>query len=237
MKRDEITKLVDHYGLDAMLEALTPYVSERRRERIEAVLDARLASVQVAIENPYDPHNAAAVVRSTEALGGWTVHVIAAHERILRAKGTTTGTHHWLETRNHRTLADFEAHLGPARAAGGAGKGMILAGACVDATHMLEDLPVDRPLCLLFGNEHAGLSPEAKASCDLRFRIPIHGFAESYNLSVSAALTLYSVTTRRRAAIGRAGDLEPGALAIERVRFYLQSIDRRHAKALFPPVE
>ncbi len=229
MKRDAFGILAAHYGAEQIVRTLEPFVSGRRRARIEAVLGARLKSVGVAIEAPYDPHNAAAVVRSAEALGAWSVDVIAANERVLRARRTTTGTHNWIATRNHRDLEAFLSAVGPARAAG-----MRLVGACVDATHMLEELPVDRPLCLLFGNEHAGLSAAAQSACDLRFRIPIHGFAESYNLSVSAALSLYSVGTRRRALLGRSGDLDTDEMTVERARCYYRSVAVRHVAAAFP---
>ena len=230
MQRHEFEALARHYGPEVMIERLRPFVSERRLARIEAVLAARLRSVEVAVEAPYDPHNAAAVVRSAEALGAWSVHVIAASERILRNRGTTTGTHNWIETHDH---ADLDGFL-TAFAARAEASGMLLVGACVDGMHMLEELPVDRPICLLFGNEHAGLTPPGQAACDLRFRIPIHGFAESFNLSVAAALSLYSVTSRRRAALGRDGDLDPETASFERARWMLRSVDQRHARAMFP---
>jgi tRNA (guanosine-2'-O-)-methyltransferase len=224
--RREFEALAAQYGAAAMIEALEPYLTEARRARIEAVLAGRLRGVEVAIEAPYDPHNAAAVVRSAEALGAWSVHVIAASARILRARGTTTGTHNWIETQHH---ADLDGFLAVQRAAG-----MVIAGACVDATHMLDELPIDRPICLLFGNEHAGLSPAAQAASELRFRIPIYGFAESYNLSVAAALTLYATTSRIRARLGADGDLDEPSRELERARCYYASIDERHARLLFP---
>ena len=227
MRRSEVAKLVVRHGAEAMIEAMTPYLSERRRGRIEEVLAARLMGLEVAVERTYDPHNAAAVVRSAEALGAWAVHVIEASERLVRTPGVTAGTQDWIEIQSHRSLEPFLATVRR--------RGMLLAGACVDATHMLETLPCDRPICLLFGNEHEGLSAEAQQACDLRFRIPIHGFAESYNLSVSAALSLYSLSTRMRAALGRPGDLGPEQITLERVRWYLQSLDPRHARVLYPP--
>jgi tRNA (guanosine-2'-O-)-methyltransferase len=226
--RAEFELLARHYGAATMVERMRPFVSEHRQARIEAVLSARLRSVEVAIENPYDPHNAAAVVRSAEALGAWAVHVIAASSRISSAGGTTTGTHNWIETRQYAGLDEFLAEFSRRQ------DGMLLAGACVDATHMLEELPIDAPICLLFGNEHAGLSAAAQAACSLRFRIPVYGFVESYNLSVAAALSLYSQTTRRREALGRLGDLDDQTAELERGRWYLRSIDERHARLLFP---
>ena len=137
-----------------------------------------------------------------------------------------TGTHNWIDTKHHRNL---EAFLAAAREAD-----VRLAGACVDATHSLDELPIDQPICLLFGNEHAGLSAEAQAACEVRFRIPIYGFAESYNMSVAAALTLYATTSRIRARLGADGDLDQPSRELERARCYYASIDERHARLLFP---
>ena len=218
---DDFLRSRDALRITARLEEL---VSDQRRERIDHVLRGRHKRLVVALEEPYDPHNAAAVVRSAEAFGAGAVHVISASERILRAKRTTTGTHRWVRTRSHRTLAGALKAL---RA-----EGMTIAGACVDGTCELESLPVDRPLCLLFGNENRGLSESAKSACDLRYRIPMHGFAESLNLSVSAAISLYVTLGRRREHLGRDSDLEPDEIARERARWYLNSVDGRTIQAL-----
>jgi tRNA (guanosine-2'-O-)-methyltransferase len=218
---DAFLKGRDALSIAAKLEAL---VSDARRSRIEQVLSGRHRRLVVGLEEPYDPHNAAAVVRSAEAFGAGAVHVIAASERILRSKRSTTGTHRWVRTRSHRDLAACMREL--------KGEGMTVAGACVDATCTLEELPADRPLCLLFGNENRGLSDAAKAVCDLHYRIPMHGFAESLNLSVSAAISLYVTLGRRRAHLGRGSDLSDAEIAQERARWYLNSVDGRTIQGL-----
>ena len=209
-----------------VIEAVGPYVTERRRARIEAVVAARLHGVEVAVERPYDPHNAAAVVRSAEITGAGRVHVVEASERILRARRTTTGAFHWVDTVQHASLEDL---VGAARS-----RDMFLAGACVDGDVDLEQLPVDGPICLIFGNEHAGLSDAAKAACDARFSIAMHGFSESFNLSVSAAISLYSVTRRRREALGRRGDLDDPAQRALVARYMAATVDDRLLEGLFP---
>jgi tRNA C32,U32 (ribose-2'-O)-methylase TrmJ len=86
---------------------------------------------------------------------------------------------------------------------------------------------------LLFGNEGVGLSQEAQAACDFRFRIPMVGMSESMNLSVSAALALYAVTRARREWLRANGDLEGARLLYERARYYARSVDRRLLDGLF----
>ena len=99
--RTRLRAVVERVGPARVGEAPEPFVTERRRARIETVLSARVPEVEVAIEEPSDPHNAAAVVRSAEALGAGAVHVIAAHERVLRVRKTTAGTFHWIATHDH----------------------------------------------------------------------------------------------------------------------------------------
>jgi tRNA (guanosine-2'-O-)-methyltransferase len=226
MQRDELETVIDLQGSSAVVERLHQYLSPTRRERIEAVVAARLEGVEVALESPYDPRNASAVVRSAEAFGIRTVHVIAASRKVLETRGTTRGTHYWVHTRNWRAIDEFVVGIRE--------RGLLLAGACPGASTTLEDLPLGRPICLVFGNEHDGLAEPLQAACDLRFGIAIHGFAESFNVSVAAAISLYSLTSRWRASLGRAGNLAPDELARERARCYLRSVDDRLIRGLFP---
>jgi tRNA (guanosine-2'-O-)-methyltransferase len=215
----ELDAIIERLGPEAIARTLDPYLTEPRKARIEQVLAGRLESVRVAVEHPEDPHNAAAVVRSAEALGAMHVHVVDAPSGALHAPGTTQGAYVWLHTHHHGTLDELVAEV---RAGG-----LALAGARMDGELSVHELPADRPLCLLFGNEGTGLSPAARRACDYAFRIPMVGMSESLNLSVSAALALYTVARARRAFLGRAGDLEGARLAYERARYYARSVDRR----------
>ena len=83
-----------------------------------------------------------------------------------------------------------------------------------------------RPLALVFGNEHAGASDSADAAADVRFMIPMVGFAQSLNVSVSVAITLYAL---RQEALASA---EPGDLpAEEQQRLYDEWVRRYRGEA------
>ena len=97
---------------------------------------------------------------------------------------------------------------------------------------LLEDVPVDAPLCVVVGNESRGLSPAAKAAMR-SFRIPMVGLSQSLNLSVSAAIALFDVTRRRRALLRRSGDLDPTAAARLRAYAYARTVDPRMLAGLF----
>ncbi len=240
LPKAEIDSLLEQRSAAELTETLHPFVTEARREKFEAILAARVASVAVAVENPFDPHNASAVIRSAEALGLHEVHVLNASLRILRSRTVTAGTHHWIGLQTYAggarvpgtDFGEVEPALDAFFARMGS-DGMRVAGACVDGACELESIPVDQPICLLFGNEHTGLSASAVARCDLTFRVPMHGFAESLNLSVCAALSMYQTLARRRAHMGALGDLDPQQIARERARWYLTSVDARTIRGCF----
>jgi len=124
-----------------------------------------------------------------------------------------------------REVARYRAHptLSGALAAQRA-EGFALYATVPGAAATIEDLDFSRPAVLLVGNEHAGLSAEAVAAADVRFGIPMPGLTRSLNLSVAAALVLERAAARRRAALGRAGDLDVAAVLRLRARFYAASV-------------
>ena len=207
--------------MDAVIRTLAPLIADRRRRRIERVLARRLASVTVLIERPYDPHNAAAVLRSCEAFGLFHVHIVPYDGHFSFSPAVTQNADKWLNIYLHPTIeaaCDFLERCGFACWAA--------LPPPLDARPPAAGLevPVAGPLALVFGNEHEGLSAAGERRCSGRFHLPMFGFSESLNLSVSAALALRDVVSRRRRALGRAGDLPPGARARLRAAYYVRSV-------------
>ena len=209
---DAIEQLIDKHGPEAICRVLEPMLTPERIARIDGVLGARLTSVATAVEDTYDPHNAAATIRTTEALGLQDLHVIEAHLRFSATKGVTRGAHRWIDL--HRWPA-AEVAIGHLRSTG-----FRVYATAPDAKVSVEDVDVSGPLAILFGNEHEGLSASAIAACDASITVPMFGFTESYNLSVTVGLAMSRLAARRRAYIGRPGDLDPVRHARLRARWF-----------------
>ncbi len=199
-----------------MLAAATPLVSRERAARIETVLDTRLTSVTAVLENLHDPHNGAAALRSIEACGLAGLSVIETAERFRAESGVTIGCQKWLQLDRYTDT--------PACAAALHDRGFKLYAAVPGAERSLDDIDVSEPVAVVVGNEHEGLTDSAVAACDGEFSIPMHGFTQSFNLSVSVALCVYNLANRRRAALGRPGDLEAQERARLRARWYALGI-------------
>lgn len=207
-----------------VVRRLGPFLSAGRRRRIEEVLRQRLVSVTVVLENLYDPHNGAAVLRTCEAMGLLHVHVIESEEVFYFSRKVSQNAHKWLSVYLYPSADQclgtlqrwgFEccAAVPPPRTR--------QPGAAARPWSRLE---VERPLALVFGNEHAGLSKRALELCSVRFSIPLHGFSESLNLSVSAAVILNRVVEARRARLRGQGELGGEALVRLRAGYYALSV-------------
>lgn len=217
---DAIDRAITRHGPEAVCAVLSPLLTAERIARIDAVLAARLASVAAVVEDTYDPHNAAATIRTTEALGLGELHVVEPEARFSAARGVTRGAHRWIEL--HRWARPEDA-VGALRA-----RGFDVYAAVPGAPRSIEDVDVARPLAVAFGNEHAGLSAAAIAACDGAIGVPMYGFTESFNLSVTVALALARIAARRRAAIGALGDLPPARRAELRARWFALKIRGAH---------
>jgi tRNA (guanosine-2'-O-)-methyltransferase len=189
-------KLLQAEALDPerVIRILEPLVLERRIQRLREVLDARLGSVRVVFDAPHDPHNGAAILRSCEAFGVQRLHVVERRERFLAAGSVCRGAEKWVDVSRHKAAAAAIAELAAA--------GFELVAAHPGGELVAEDLRGIARLALVVGNERDGIADDLLAACKRRVRVPMRGFIESLNVSVTAAMLLGAATA------GRPGDLE-----------------------------
>ena len=215
---DGLAKRILHGEVDAeqVIRVLEPYASERRIAKLKGIFAQRLASVTLVLDALHDPHNGAAMLRTSEALGLARVHVVERTESFLAHTGVARGTQKWVEVVAHRTAAHCLEMLGAS--------GHVLV-----ATHPKGELePGDLGkiprVALVMGNEHEGIAPELREACGHAVRVPMRGFAESLNVSVCGGILLAYATQ------GRSGDLD----AAEQRRLYARglAVSVPHAAAL-----
>ena len=162
----------------------------RRRERIQAVIDARLDCVTVAFDAPHDPHNGAAVIRSCEAFGVQTLHVVERRESFLAASSVARGAEKWIDVVCYKEASAAIAKLREG--------GRSLVAAHPDGDLLPEDLAGIPSFALILGNERDGIADDLAAACDRRVKVPMRGFIDSLNVSVTAAIVLGAATRGRK---------------------------------------
>jgi tRNA (guanosine-2'-O-)-methyltransferase len=155
---------------------------------------------------PHDPHNGAAVLRSCDAFGVQHLHVVERSESFLAAGSVAKGSEKWVDVNRYRAAGTA---LAEART-----RGLELVGAAPDGSLAPEDLRHVPRFALVLGNERDGITRDLFAACARTVRVPMRGFIDSLNVSVTAAILLSHATA------GRAGDL-PEA---ERKRLYARGL-------------
>jgi tRNA (guanosine-2'-O-)-methyltransferase len=224
MNQSHKNRLLAQFGARSIIEALEPMISQERQTRIQSVLAGRLSSIHLAIEQPCDINNALAAIRSAEAMGIAQVHLIAPQADARLTQSITRGAVYWVDLSFYDDLNEF---LVRARTLS-----LRLAAATPRASQVLAELPIDGPLCIMIGNEQRGLSKEAESAADLAYKIPMQGMSESFNLSVSAAISLYDLTQRKRASLGGQSDLTEAMHKDLLAAYYLNSTTLRIAEGV-----
>lgn len=190
----EILHIVHRLTTDQRRELhrqLTAMVLPRRVARMSTILARRTRRLTVLFEDVYHPHNASAVIRSTECFGVQDVHVVEREYRFRPSRDVVRGAGRWITLHRHQDLAAALGHLRT--------RGYRIAATSVEPGSVeLASAPLDRPLALCFGTEELGLSQDALAAADLHLHVPMAGFTESLNVSVTAALCLHDLTQRIR---------------------------------------
>ncbi|NEQ41574.1 MAG: RNA methyltransferase [Okeania sp. SIO3I5] len=177
-----------------LITYLSQFVTVARWEKIISVLQQRTRYITVILEDIYQPHNASAVLRSCDSFGVQDIHIVENKNTFTITQGVTIGSDRWLTLYryNQRGINNTEECLKKLK-----NEGYIIAATTPYKEQItIEELSVKKKVALMFGSEINGLSEYAQNNADVSVKIPMVGFSESFNISVSAALCLYDVISR-----------------------------------------
>lgn len=170
-----------------IISTLEEFVSEHKRELIGEVLAKRTRHVTLAFEDIEKPHNISAVIRTAECLGIQDIHFIKNSNEYEVNSHITQGASKWLTFHNHNSAKNnIDLCYEQLRREDYS----IYATSLHENSVSIEDLDPSKKVAIVFGTESDGISKEAGEKADGLVHIPMSGFTESFNLSVSAALCL-----------------------------------------------
>jgi tRNA (guanosine-2'-O-)-methyltransferase len=169
---------------------------ENRNELMLRVLRERTRFITVVLENIYQPHNASAVLRSCDCFGIQDVHIVENSYQYEFNPHVSLGAAQWLKLHRYNSLENnTPACIGQLKKNGY----RIVATTPSSNAVPIHDFDVSKgKFALLFGTEKFGLTAEATGLADESIRIPMYGFTESFNISVSVSLCLFHFTERIR---------------------------------------
>ncbi|MDP5230020.1 MAG: RNA methyltransferase [Cellulophaga sp.] len=169
-----------------LLTYLENFITPERKERFIAVLNERTKLVTVAVEDVFQMHNASAVIRTCDVFGVQEAHIIEQRYGKRLDTAIAMGSQKWVDVHRHKNTADCMKGL---KSSGY----KIIATTPHKNTCLLNDFKIDGKTALFFGTERSGLSDEVLNEADGFLKIPMVGFTESLNVSVSAAIMLQTL--------------------------------------------
>ena len=183
----------DAYVLQEFYKIITP----NKVGLFEKIAPQRSRHLVVGLENIQQDHNASAIMRTMDCLGFQELHLIEKNNNYQFQRDIALGAARWLDVMQHQQepepVLDSIAHLRQ--------KGyQIIATSPHIKASKTQNIDLTQPIALFFGAEKHGISEELSANADAFLHIPMHGFTESFNLSVSAALVLSALRTRLEAS-------------------------------------
>lgn len=176
-----------------ILEYLQGFLTPRRKALFEKVLEERTNHLTLVAQDVYQLHNTSAVVRSCDVFGIQNLHVI--EEKLPRRidKEIAMGAQKWVSVKRYNSATKCIDSLKQHGY-------RIIATSPHGNAQLLDDFDVCTPAAIFFGTEKYGLSDEVMEKADVTLKIPMVGFTESLNISVSAAIILYSLTQKMKKA-------------------------------------
>jgi tRNA (guanosine-2'-O-)-methyltransferase len=172
-----------------LINYLGQYITQHKKSVMERVLSQRTRFFTVVLEDIFKPHNASAVLRTCDCFGIQDVHVIEKTKEYKVNPFVTRGASQWVDLYKYHNpdgsgVQDCFSTL--------KSKGYkIFATSPVDDSISISELNPNEKIALVFGNEHEGVSQEVIENANGLVHIPMHGFTESFNISVAASLFLH----------------------------------------------
>lgn len=176
-----------------ILDHLETFLTPRRIALFDKVIAERTNHFTVATQDVYQLHNTSAVIRSCEVFGIQNIHVVEERKPKRIDREIAMGAQKWVDVNRYSTSRECIRTLRE--------KGyQIVATTPYGESTELEDFDIEKPSAIFFGTEKDGLSDEILKEADCRLKIPMFGFTESLNISVSAAIILQSITSRLKSS-------------------------------------
>ena len=184
--------IVENKKLSTYLEA---FVTERRRQLFDTVLDKRTKHFTVVLEDLFEKQNISAIVRSCDIFGIQDVHVIENKYNAYVSNHVARGAQNWVDIHEYNEFEhNTQICLDHLKSDGY----QIIATTPHTDSCILEEFDITKKTAFVFGVEKAGVSDLIMNQADGFLKIPMVGFTESLNVSVAAALILNSTTERLR---------------------------------------
>ncbi len=180
---------------ELLLEKLTSFISDNKNQLFDQIIQNRTRYLTLVLEDIYQAQNASAVLRTADCFGIQDVHIIENRNEYTINPDVALGASKWLSIYRYNEMENNTIRVIQKLKADGY---KIVATMPHKGDVLLPDMDMNQKTALFFGTELKGLSSVVQEHADIFIKIPMYGFTESYNISVSAALCLQELSKKMR---------------------------------------
>lgn len=179
-----------------VLSQLYEFVSPSKKDLLERVSSERTKYLTVVLEDIVKEFNSSAVLRSCDCFGVQELNIIAENQEFEVQRDIAKGSSNWVDIKSYsgndspgtKCLTELK------------NKGYKIVATSPHAEKTIDEIEINQPIALVFGTERDGISENIVAQTDELVKIPMFGFTESFNISVSVALILNQLRKRLEAS-------------------------------------
>jgi len=177
---------------EKVLSAFYDIISESKQEMYDRIAADRTRYINVVMENIRKDHNASAVMRTCDCFGVQDLHTIEKDVEYVVQREIAKGASNWIDLHSHSTGQNpgLECITTLKR------QGYKIVCTTPHTDNTFDTISIDAPIALVFGTEIHGISSDILEEADQTVRLPMYGFTESFNVSVSVALSLNTLRKR-----------------------------------------
>jgi tRNA (guanosine-2'-O-)-methyltransferase len=177
---------------EKVLEEFYNIISESKIEMYDRIASERTRYLTLVLENIHQEHNASAVMRTCDCFGIQELNVIEKNNQYRVQRDIALGAGKWVDMFNfnegNQVTKDCITKL--------KSQGYKIIATTPHTENTINDIDLSQPMAFVFGTEKEGISHEVKDLADDFVKIPMYGFTESFNISVSAAIVLSTIRNR-----------------------------------------
>ncbi len=209
-----------------LLEHLSGFLTPKRQELFNKTINMRTRHITIVLEDIYQSQNASAVLRTCDCFGIQDVHIIENRNEFRVNREIAMGSSKWLSL--HKYNEENNNNLEVIKTLKSKGY-RIVATTPHSNEQELPDFDISKgKTALVFGSELPGITESIMKEADEFLKIPMYGFTESFNISVSAAIILHHLTLKMRQTEGlnwRLSQEEQDELKLEWIRKTIKRSD------------
>ncbi len=201
-----------------LLEHLLSFLTDRRKNLFDEVISKRTRHFTVATEDVYQLHNTSAVMRSCDVFGIQDLHVIEEKVSKKIDREIAMGAQKWVNINRHNSTKECIDNLKE-------NGYQIIATTPHNNSTELKEFDISKKSAFFFGKEKEGLSDIVLEAADGYLKIPMYGFTESLNISVSAAIILQTLITRLKDSdvVWELSELEKNEIKLQWAKMSIKS--------------